>query len=110
MDKLPVDAMQKVLQFVGVKDCVGLAQTNKQLRNDVHKQRFTLWCETFYDAKHPEWGREMEHIHLMVKETAMRKAEDLKKNPRVISIRVIQLYAPLGFVANNPTFENHWVR
>ena len=38
MDKLPADAMQKVLQFVGIKDCVGLAQTNKQLRNDVHKQ------------------------------------------------------------------------
>ena len=58
MDKLPVDAMQKVLQFVGVKDCVGLAQTNKQLRNDVHMQRFQLFTEILFNAKHPDWGCE----------------------------------------------------
>ena len=110
MDKLPVDAMQKVLQFVGIKDCVGLAQTSTQLRNDVHKQRFTLFTEIRFNAEHPDWGYEGGCIHMMTKDTAMRKAEELKKNPRVVSINVIQLYAPIGFIANTPTFKYHWSR
>ena len=67
------------MQFVGVKDCVGLAQTNKQLRNDVHKQRFQLFTEILFNTKHPDWGYEGGVTHMMTKDTAMPKRKNSRR-------------------------------
>ena len=104
------DSVLEVVSFLTRKEAGKLARVSKKLRNDIEHEKYLIYQEVVYDVNHPEWGKEYSHEHLLTKERALKRVDELKVNPLCVQVQVSQGCAVLGWVANRNTYERKWER
>jgi hypothetical protein len=104
------DSVLEVVSFLTRKEAGKLACVSKKLRNDIEHEKYLIYQEVVYDVDHPEWGKEYDNEHLLTKERALKRVDELKENPLCVQVQVSQGCARLGWVANFHNYERNWER
>ena len=107
MNKISDSALSKVVEFLGT-DAQPLAKTSKRNWQVTQEARYKMLTHGYWDAEHPEWGKFEDSKYFYSKQAALAAMELKKKDKDVVWIGVYQFRAPIGFIANRPTYFKEW--
>ena len=113
MERLPTDLLPSVLSFLEVPEARQLAKTCKTMRNEIEKQKFHIHYCDLYSVDHPEWrpSGEYEDYWVMTKPEALKKAKELKAQPKAHEVFVWQMtFEPIGWESCTCITVFHWKR
>ena len=107
MNKISDSALSKVVEFLGT-DAQPLAKTSKRNWQVTQEARYKMLTHGYWDAEHPEWGKFEDSKYFYSKQAALAAMELKKKNKDVVWVGIYQFLAPIGWIANSPTFFKEW--
>ena len=85
MESVPIS---NVLCFLEAREARQLAKTCKAMRNAVERHKFHVHFVNVYDVAHPEWGTEYINFCVMTKPEALKKAAELKNDPKAHQVYI----------------------
>mgnify|MGYP001407909901 CR=1 FL=1 len=107
MDTLSNDAVAKIVEFLG-KDGQPFSKTSKRNWQVTQKARYQMLTHGYWNAEHPEWGKYEGSNYFYSKKAALAAMEKKTEDKDVVWIGIYQHLAPIGYVANQPTFFREW--
>ena len=102
------------LKFLTPKDAGAIAKCSKDLRNEVEKNKYTIYVEQVINLELPpgrgNWYYHTEHY--TTKQLALKRFDELLEDPKMTLIRVENWFNPMDsqWEFDDPLFEFEWKR